>query len=536
MKITYLAALLLGATLTANAQGYKDGIEYYKAGQFDNAITILNKNLTAADTDQALANYYLGQAYLAKDDKAKARAAFDAGLAANPQCPNNYVGLGALDLLDGNEKAAEENFKKATGLAKKNNEIIVDIARAYYNADPVKYDKQIEERIKKAHKNSKDREPSIYIFEGDRLKDKHDYDGAAGAYNQAIYYDEDSPEAYVKYANVYFGVVPQYAVGKLEELLKKQPNSALAQRELAEKYYDNGQLTKAAAQYGVYMANPNHFPQDKARYAVLLFADKKYEEAINVAREVAAQTPEDVTLQRIIYRSLNELNRVDEAVVAAESFFTNPVFAGKQNAGDYRAYADILVSNQQDSLAVVILQQGRIAHSKDASIALDLSSKLSKMEKASEAADTYADYLTLTENPTENDYNIGSIFYLDAAIANKDNEAQRQKYAAEGVALIQKMLDPENPRATHLLRIVQLELNGNGGIMNENSEIAIKNLIAALDKDPSQADPANASNNLQLYCMLYNQLVNYYDRTENADAATSAREMLQKYTDLRNQN
>lgn len=39
----------------------------------------------------------------------------------------------------------------------------MDIVRAYYKADPVKYAKDIEEYLKKAYKTSKNNEPAIYI-------------------------------------------------------------------------------------------------------------------------------------------------------------------------------------------------------------------------------------------------------------------------------------------------------------------------------------------------------------------------------------
>ena len=43
MKFKALFTMLLAGSLLAGAQsqGYKDGIEYYKAGQYDNARTIL---------------------------------------------------------------------------------------------------------------------------------------------------------------------------------------------------------------------------------------------------------------------------------------------------------------------------------------------------------------------------------------------------------------------------------------------------------------------------------------------------------------
>lgn len=179
MKSKLLLALCVSAALSASADGFKDGIEYYKAGQYDNAITLLNRNMNNADTDKALSLYYLGASYVAKGDAAKAKQYFDQGVAANADCAYNYVGLGALALKDGNESAARDYFKKAQGLAKKNNEVIVDIARAYYNADPVKYAQDIEKLLAKARKSSKNQEPSIYILEGDRLADAQKWNEAA---------------------------------------------------------------------------------------------------------------------------------------------------------------------------------------------------------------------------------------------------------------------------------------------------------------------------------------------------------------------
>lgn len=220
MKFKALLTLLLAGSMAAAAQsqGYKDGIEYYKAGQYDNARTILLNTLNQGDTDKAMANYYLGQTELAEGNKAEARKYFDAGIAANPDCGYNYVGLGALALLDGNTSEANDQFKEAQSHAKKNNEVIVDIARAYYRADPVKYAKEVEKYLTKAHKDSKHQEPSIYILEGDMLVDQEDFGGAAGKYEMATGYDSANPEGYVKYANAYFRVNPQFSIDKLREI------------------------------------------------------------------------------------------------------------------------------------------------------------------------------------------------------------------------------------------------------------------------------------------------------------------------------
>ena len=61
MKFKVLVSLmLLGGSLSALAQGYKDGIEYYKVGQYDNAKELLMRNLNDASTKKGEAYYYLG--------------------------------------------------------------------------------------------------------------------------------------------------------------------------------------------------------------------------------------------------------------------------------------------------------------------------------------------------------------------------------------------------------------------------------------------------------------------------------------------
>ena len=119
MKFKFLFSLLLGSALTMTAQGYKDGIEYYKADQLDNAKTILNRTLNDASTDKAEANYYLGAIALSQGDNAAAENYFNAGIAADPTNPFNYVGKGEMALKKGDEKAADSYFKDARNYGKK---------------------------------------------------------------------------------------------------------------------------------------------------------------------------------------------------------------------------------------------------------------------------------------------------------------------------------------------------------------------------------------------------------------------------------
>ena len=61
MKTKFLlASLLVGASMTSFAQGYKDGIDFYKIGDYENARIIFERNINSA-SNQAEAYYYYGQ-------------------------------------------------------------------------------------------------------------------------------------------------------------------------------------------------------------------------------------------------------------------------------------------------------------------------------------------------------------------------------------------------------------------------------------------------------------------------------------------
>ena len=535
MKSKFIAALLLGAALTASADGYKDGIEYYKAGQYDNAITLLNRNLNGADTDKALSLYYLGASYLSKGDTQKAKTYFEQGVAANPDCAYNYVGLGALALKAGDVNAAKDNFKKAQSLAKKNNEVLVDIARAYYNADHTTYNKEIEDLLKKARKNSKNAEPAIYIFEGDRLADAQQWNEAATQYEQAIYFDQDNPEGYVKYANVYYYVVPDYAISKLAELLQVNPNSALGQRELAEKYYLNGKWTRAAEQYGKYIANPNHFPEDKARYAVLLYAGGKYNDAINTSNEVLATDPNNFQVQRVIVRSYNELEDTPAALKASKAFFSNPAFADRYNASDYTVYAALQMADKDTVASLNTLEKGLKAFPDDPGILTGLSDFYFDTKDYVKSADYGEQAVQKTEKPSRSDYYNATGPFLGVSSQLADDPEKAAAYAKRGIALIDKALEgyaPNEAPVRYLRRKVLLQLVANNSVADQAVLDAANALVARLDTDPANADPANPKNNLSNYVDAYRWIAQYYATQNDTEAMNAAKDKQAYYAGL----
>lgn len=203
--------------LGAMAQGgYQDGIDYFKADYPEEAAIILTKTINDSSADKALSYYYLGAIDLRKNDKAAALANFDKGIAANPECGYNYIGKGQIELLNGNESAAEKLFKQGISSDKKEKgALCAAVARAYFNVNPIKYAKKIEKYIADGDKASKFKESDLFVLRGDMVV--NNAGESAGQYETAIVTDEEvgapvSPEAYVKYARVYFHVNPEYAI------------------------------------------------------------------------------------------------------------------------------------------------------------------------------------------------------------------------------------------------------------------------------------------------------------------------------------
>lgn len=536
MKLKHLLpALMLGVAFAASADGYKDGIEYYKAGQYDNARTILERTLNDAATNKAMAYYYLGQTSLAQDDKAAAKSYFDKGVAADAECPYNYVGLAAVALKNGDNATAENNFKQALKLGKKNHEITVDIARAYYNADPVRFADDVQKYLAKARKESKNAEPSIYILEGDIEYDKGTSESlgrAATIYEQAITFDKSNPEGYVKYANAYRGVNPIFSVQKLQELLQMMPNSALAQRELAERYFDTNQWVKAAEQYRTYIQNPNHFPEDKERYATLLYAVGKgmanaestvqFSKSLEVANDLLASDPNNFVMQRVRMLDLAELGRNEEAVAAAESFFKLPekgAFTFRPN--DHLNYAAVLENLGRDSLALIQYQKAVQIDPSRTDNLKNLSQAYTKNQKFQLAAETFDEYIAKSENPSLTDYLQSSGRWLNAASHAADS-VEAKLDAEKGLLAINKVIEgasqvtPEYYQRQGALNYVKA-----GGKSDKNVFDSFTKCVEILDADPAYADPNNPANKLNLYSIAYLYLGSYYQEigdVENQNA------------------
>lgn len=504
MKIKLLLSLLVAGALSVSAQqGYKDGVEYFKAGQYENAKTLLERNLNDASTDKAVAYYYLGAIAVHDKDLTAAKSDFEKGLAADPNNAFNKVGLGELALMGGDAKAASNYFDEARKINKKNAKVMVAIARAYFNTDPVKYAKEIDKNLEQAYKANK-QEPDIFVLRGDMKAAEKEWGDAAGNYENAILYSKGLPEAYVKYANAYFNVNPEYAIAKLQELLKESPNSALGQRELAEKYYQNDQWAKAASAYGDYINNPNHFTEDEVRYSVLLYYGQHYDESLAIANKLLASDPNNFQLQRIAFLDKAAMKDYTAAKQLAQRFFALNDPKNKYTSNDYSTYAQVLEELGEDSLAVFEYEKALEVNPEKGDLYKALSSAYSGMKNYDKALEVFKNFIDRGDYVT-NDLVILANRYQNVAATSENGSEKKQNAINNAIATIDQVIERVPDHYVPVRNKARMFLVKNDNQPSKEMADTYMQVVSMLDKDSE-----NKTKNKDVYNEAYSQIASYY--------------------------
>lgn len=512
MKLKLFFSFLVAGVAVASAQqGFRDGVEYFRADQPEEAEIILSRTLNDPSTDISTAKYYLGEIALQKNDLATAKKFFEEGIMANAQNGFNYVGLGELALKQGNASEASDFFKQARQYGKKDAVMITDIARAYYNADPVKYAKEIAKNIADAKKANKTC-PAIYILEADMLAPTNPGE-AAGHYEMAMQYDPEvnHPEAYVKYGRTYFRVSPEFAINGIKKLVELQPNSALAQRELAEKYYEADQLTRAAEQYGKYIQNPNHFKRDEQRYVGLLYFGKKYDESLDLARRILAEDPNNFYMKRMELLDLAALKRYEDAAQAGARFMASK---GEFVPNDYTTYGEVLLELGQDSLAVAQYEAAVAAAPEKPALLSTLSDAYTSAKMYDKAAEAQERYIAADPDHSTNDLMVLARRYMNAAATTPVEDPARAEYVKKGLAIVDEVDSRVPGNYQVLVTRARLNLIGDNNELTEASVPSFVEVLNILDSDPE-----NVTKRKSDYSMVLNALGKYYLGQKDPDNA-----------------
>src|SRR5574344_2270431 len=151
------------------------------------------------------------------------------------------------------QQASETASNLVKGKNKKNIALILAVGRAYLEEKNIPEAQKYLAIAQKA--NNKD--PQVSIFEGDIAVEQNDPGTATQKYEQAIYFDKNCFDAYLKYAKIYKGANPTEAINKLEDLKAVDPSQAAnVDKTIAKIWYQKNQFQKAADAYAKFINTP----------------------------------------------------------------------------------------------------------------------------------------------------------------------------------------------------------------------------------------------------------------------------------------
>ena len=355
----------------------------------------------------------------------------------------------------------EEQVKAVYKKNKKNAEVVLAIGRAYYNVKDTANAKTYAELAIKADKKY----AKAFILLGDIEALNENGGGAAGQYQQAIYFDPDDPEAYFKYANVYRKVSPTEAVAKLEELRAHRPDvavDALAGRI----YYLSNDFDNAIESYSkVSMSDMED--RDITEYAMALYFTQQYQKSLEVAQYGLNKKPRDAAFNRLAFFNSTDLLDYEMALYYADALF-NKSDSAKFSYFDYTYYGNALIGNKQPEEAIEAYKTALTMEfdnkDKKAGVLKQLSEGYKGINDYDQAIATYREYMNTVSIVSGPDYvGLGHLYTIAAndsavteeqkierlkgaeAVYNEMEEKmpQFEEYTVYKKAQVNAMMDPE---------------------------------------------------------------------------------------------
>ncbi len=342
---------------------------------------------------------------------------------------------------------------------KKNADVLVGIARAYYE---VKDTANAVDYANKAIKVKKDC-AAAYELLGDIDVLRNDGGSAASWYQQAIYFDPKSPDAYFKYASVYRKISPSEAIAKLEELRSQRPDVAVDALEGRIQYASNN-LKEAVGCFA--KADKSKLEdRDIWEYATSLYLLQRNQEALDVAKFGLSKSPRSATFNRLAMFNSTELKDYASALQYADALF-NKSDSAKFSYFDIVYYGNALKGNKEYGKAIEQYKKALTMDIDDkdkrAGIYKEMADAYKSEDNYDEAIKCYRQYMDGLDKASATDYvGLGQMYIQRAdkltgearAAAFRDAEkvydellskySDAEDYAVLWKARINSYIDPE---------------------------------------------------------------------------------------------
>jgi cytochrome c-type biogenesis protein CcmH/NrfG len=331
--------------ITSIAAGYAQDIDQAKkamdAEQYEKAKVVLKNNLQAKP-DNGKAAFLLGNIYLKQNIEDSAKIFFQRGLSTSDGVKLSTIGLGHIDLENGNTAAAQSKFDQVLAQLKKRDiEEYVYIAQAYMNNSKPDYKAAINLLTKAQTANPND--ASIKLALGDAYYGDRSQNEAYVSYRDAYAIDNTMLRAKMQLGVLLKGAKAyEEAIKAYNEVLAINPNYGPVFRELAETYYlwannktstYTENISKALSNYEKYLSLTDYSLPSRMRHADFLILAKDFKALEAEANEMKKLDKVNPRILRYLGYSAYQNGNYDSAISALTEYITKGT--NKVIAADY---------------------------------------------------------------------------------------------------------------------------------------------------------------------------------------------------------
>ena len=354
-KNTKTGIMLLAWMLFANivfAQSIDDGKSFMYYERYKSAKEVFQKML-AANPNNEEAAYWLGQAYIAPDDRtdkdlSDAKALYQSKLTTNPNSPLLIAGMGHIELIEGKKQDARNRFETAISLSQgKSIAVLNAVGFANGNPDSKNGDAAYAiDKLKLATQIKKFNDPDVYANLGDAYRKFADGGNAILSYEAALTLNPKYARAPYRIGKVYQTQGPgqeSIYMRYFDQAVAMDPKYAPVYYNLMNYYYENN-VSRSAEYLDKWLANSDDDPKACYYRASLKYAQGLFNEAILKADECISAGgttpyPNLFGLKALAYKRLKDSVN---ARASYDEYFKRQV-PEKIGAGDYSSYAMIIL-------------------------------------------------------------------------------------------------------------------------------------------------------------------------------------------------